>query len=141
MTATRRARKLVSLIAAGTVLLVTGVAFAIDRDGRTRAPADMDVYVKRGERVWRHRKGDPLLPRDTVRVVPRAPGYSYFMVLWQGESGEVELICPWRRERSEALPPPGEPARGAAVLDDQLGPEAFVALFSHKPLRAVDVVA
>jgi len=141
MKATRRVRKLVSVIAAGTVLMLTAPAFG--GDGRdSDLSADFDVYVKRGERVWRHRKGDPLLPGDTVRLLPKAPkGYGYVMGLWQGKSGEVEVIFPWRGERSGALPPPGEMAKGAAVLDAQLGPEAILAIYSVESLLAVDVAA
>ena len=139
MKATKRVRKLVSVIAAGTVLLMTASAFG--GDGRESGePAGLEMYVKRGDTVFRHRPWIQLHPGDTVRFIPRAPGYEYFMVLWQGESGEVEVICPWRGERSEALPEPGEPARGAAETDAQVGPEAIVALYSHEPLLAADVV-
>jgi len=139
MKATKRVRKLVSVIAAGTVMMLTAPAFG--GDGRESGePAGLEMSVKRGDTVFRHRPWKQLHPGDTVRFIPKAPGYKYFMVLWQGESGEVEVICPWRGERSEALPEPGEPAKGAAVLDAQLGPEAIVALFSAEPLLAADVV-
>ena len=139
MTVSKRTRKLVSVFAAGTVLLMTASAFGGDGPERGE-PAGLEMYVKRGDTVFRHRPWKQLHPGDTVRFIPKAPGYSYIMVLWQGEGGEVEVICPWRGERSQALPEPGEPARGAAETDAQLGPEAIVALYSHEPLLAADVV-
>ena len=140
MMTTTSGTRWVTLLIAGGIFLAPASAFG--RDGRELAEgASLALHVTRGDYVFRHRGGQTLQPGDTVRVVPKAPkGYGYFMALWQGKNGEVEVICPWRGGRSEALPEPGEPARGAAALDAQLGPEALVALYSHEPLLAADVV-
>jgi len=100
----------------------------------------MLLYVKRGNDVFRHVPGSTLLVGDTLRVVPVAEGMDYVLLLSRDASGKTQVIYPWDARSSGRLPAPGKPLGGAFQLDEVLGREEFVAVFSKAPLEAQEAL-
>ncbi len=128
-------RTVVPLLLAALALLF--VAVPIDRplDSPTNRPkgtTGLEVYVQRGDDVLRVQSGETLSEGDRLRFATRADGHETVVVLSVDGGGTVSLFYP---ELSDEPPVAVEPhermlLQDAIRLDDAVGPESFVAIFS-----------
>ncbi len=105
-----------------------------------KAASSLILYVKRGQDVFRHEPGTPLRPGDELRVVPVAPERSCILLLLRDAAGDVQIVYPWNGKASGPLPEAGQPVAGAFELDERIGTEEWVAVFSDVPIEAAALV-
>jgi hypothetical protein len=133
-------------VAAGLVLLVLGAWLWWRTPGAVQGPGDappdtyvgvkggasLQVYARRGDRVFPVRPGERLRQGDRLRFAPLLPGPGFVMPLSADAAGRVRLFFPQSRRRAAALRPPLGAAAlpGAIELDDSRGPERLWLLFS-----------
>ncbi|MBM4353203.1 MAG: DUF4384 domain-containing protein [Deltaproteobacteria bacterium] len=105
-----------------------------------KAASSLELYVKRGRDVFRHRPGTPLRPGDVLRVVPVAPERSCILLLLRDAAGDVQVVYPWNGKASGPMPEAGQPVTGAFELDERIGTEEWFAVFSNTPVQAAALV-
>jgi hypothetical protein len=133
------------------VLVLAGLAlFLVLPRGRVHpAPdlgvkggASLQVFVHRGERVWRAEEGEPLSPEDQLRFQVESGGLPYLLIVSIDGAGKPSIYYPFNALRSGPVAS-GEPVAlpYSIILDAAPGPERLYALFSRQPLQATQVRA
>ncbi len=105
--------------------------------------ASLQVYARRGDRVFEVRPGERLRAGDLLRFVPRLPGPGHVMIVAVDAQGGVSLLHPARGPRAAVVRPPlGAPVLpGSVELDGSLGPERLWLLFSTREFELAEVEA
>ena len=95
----------------------------------------LEIFCRRGERVFPVGPGDRLLPEDMIRFVPALPGPGYLMVISVDDQGRASLYYP--NSESAAAPTTGEraPLPGSVILDSSEGPERIFLFYSRTPFE------
>jgi hypothetical protein len=144
----RRQRRLTALgaLAAGIAAVGMGIFFALPRDDdgapiRLKGSDTLLVYCKRGNEVIQVLDGAILHPGDKIRFVHRS-SRPYLMVVNAEERGEVQPFYPFPAGDSVRIPT-GVRAElpGSIELDESVGTERVVAVFSERPLSFAEVRA
>jgi hypothetical protein len=104
--------------------------------------ATLQVFVHRGERVWKAEEGEPLSPDDQIRFQVESGGLPYLLVVSIDGAGKPSVYYPFNALRSGPVET-GEPVAlpYSIILDSAPGPERLYALFSREPLQAAEVRA
>jgi len=105
--------------------------------------ASLQVWARRGERVFPVGPGARLRAGDLLRFVPRLPGPGYMMIVSVDARGKVSPYHPPAGGRAAAVRPPlGAPALpGSIELDESRGPERLWLLFSTREFELGEVEA
>jgi hypothetical protein len=104
--------------------------------------ASLQVFVHRGERVWKAEEGEPLSPDDQIRFQVESGGLPYLLVVSIDGAGKPSIYYPFNALRSGPVET-GEPVAlpYSIILDAAPGPERLYALFSREPLQVTEVRA
>ncbi len=98
-----------------------------------KGPPAIQVFVKRGERVFEVREGEPLRPKDRIRFVVSLPQPGYLRVL-SLNGDDATSFYPPPGAAPVRLPAGRQELPGATELDDGAGPERLWVVFSDEPL-------
>jgi len=98
--------------------------------GLKTAPT-LKMHVRRDGRKFRFDEGMPLHPGDLVLLRPFPAGYDYLLLVHLDPAGETQVVYPWDGKKSAPAPKTGEALKDAFRLDDKIGQECFVAMFSR----------
>lgn len=91
----------------------------------------LEIYVKRGDKVWRLDRSQKLRPRDSLRWIVRGDRPRYLRVLSRDGAGRTSRLFPASAEAG--LVHPGDELPGSFILDDAPGPETLTIVFSDAP--------
>ncbi len=138
----------IGLAAAATVLLLVGGPYLKTDKSTSSPPAVVDatylgdkggvgleVYCKRGGKVFRAHEGAILFVDDMLRFVPRVPakGAQYLMIVSVDSLGTVSRYFPTDSKQAAETPGVNEPLPGSVILDDTPGPERIWLLAAEEP--------
>ena len=102
----------------------------------------LQVFVRRGDRVFAPRSGDALVPGDALRFVVEPRGHRYLLVVSMDGAGKLSVYHPFEGTASAPLGnDPRVELPGSVVLDRAPGPERIFAVFSDEALSAAAVRA
>ncbi|PZR18486.1 MAG: hypothetical protein DI536_00980 [Archangium gephyra] len=103
----------------------------------------LEVYAQRGNGGAFAVGGDtPLQPNDKIRFVVNPAGSKYVMVASHDGAGVFSVYAPFNANSSQPVEAKTKlELPGAVELDDTLGTERVVAVFSDEPLTAAQVEA
>ena len=137
------------LAAATSVALLAGLAVVLmprpddHRNTRTKGGGggpSLEMYVKDAAGVHVGRNGIRLREGDQIQFRYHAFGKRHLMVVSVDSAGIVSSLYPEQPGSSITVEPKGvHVLEGSVILDDALGPEHIVALFSDTPLVYTDV--
>ncbi|MBI5524719.1 MAG: hypothetical protein HY897_00130 [Deltaproteobacteria bacterium] len=100
----------------------------------------VEVYAKRGERVFRVKDGDTLRPGDMLRFISGVPKAGYLMIVSIEEGGAVNLFYPQNGESAMNVNERSSgPLAGSVILDEKAGLERVFVLFSELPFDFKEV--
>jgi hypothetical protein len=139
-------------LAAAAVVLIL-VLVATDRSEqateqeqiRFKGNVSLEVVAKRGDRQFRVAEGARLAKNDALRFVITTASAGYLHLFSLDEQGEVSSFYPESDPASDPSPMPILTAGrhelpGSVVLDDTLGMERFVLVFSSEPFDRAEVL-
>jgi hypothetical protein len=127
-------------LAAAFVLLVAlvplGRAFLSDPPrNREKGSATLEMFVKDAAGVREGTEGMRLREGDQVQFRYRALGRRYLFVVSVDGRGVISPLYPDSETTSIEVRPDGlHTLEGSVILDDAVGPERFLAVFSDRPL-------
>lgn len=98
-----------------------------------KGPPAIQVFIKRGERVFELRDGEPVRPKDRLRFVVSLPRPGYLRVLSLDARGASSFYPPAGAAPAR-LPAGRQELPGATELDASAGPERLWVVFSDEPL-------
>jgi hypothetical protein len=131
--------------AAATLLLIVGLQRDPLPDGGqpgiiAKGGPGLLVAVRRGERLFPMRPGEPIRAGDQIRLVLEHVSYPFVLVASVDGRGASNIYVPYEGSRSLPVPLSDRiEVPGSLVLDDSPGPERLFALFSRVPLDAAAV--
>ncbi|NMB74680.1 MAG: DUF4384 domain-containing protein [Myxococcales bacterium] len=105
-----------------------------------KGPPAIQVFVKRGERVFEIREGEPLRPKDRIRFVVSLPRPGYLRVL-SLNGDDATSYYPPPGATPVRLPAGRQELPGATELDERAGPERLWIVFSDEPLAFEEALA
>lgn len=134
-------------VAAALVMLVfKGQETRLENDGYVgiKGQPTLEIFAIRGDGgPFAVGPGVPLHPKDRIRFVVSPAGAKYLLVASRDGAGTFSIYHPFGAQQSQALN--DMKARldvpGAVELDETLGPERVVAVFSEEPVMAEQVEA
>ena len=106
----------------------------------TKSSVGLMLYVKRNDRVFHHREGEPLRGGDMVRVVPVSAEHGFLLLLYRDSDGEVQVVHPWEETESSPISKPSSPLAGSLILDPNPGIEYVLGFFSDSAVPAKSAV-
>lgn len=113
--------------------------------GRKGNPVELAVFAQRAGTQLQVKKGTTMKPGDKLRFVVNPGKDQYVMIASRDGAGAFNVYYPFNGQTSAAVSglPGGNRVElpGAVELDDTLGEERLVAVFSEKPVQASDVDA
>ncbi|GMU62456.1 MAG: hypothetical protein AMXMBFR34_42190 [Myxococcaceae bacterium] len=108
------------------------------------ASPSLEVVALRGETQFPVKSGAELKPKDRIRFVVNPAGAQYVLIASRDGAGVFTVYHPFGAAESvkldSALPKKLE-LPGSVELDDTLGTEHLVAVFSSQPVKSADVEA
>ena len=136
------ARPSLALASAAMLLLAAGVWQFIPKErpyigvkGGADADLAVEVFCKRGERVFRVSDGDALLPDDMLRFAPTILKKGFLMIVSIEEGGTVNLYYPVGGGKAALIDQSTKTLPGSIVLDESKGAERLFVVFSEKPFN------
>jgi hypothetical protein len=149
------ARFNLKLLVPAAGLLAAGLVAFVSLEGGDGTQTEDDIYVgvkgggpmlavfaQRDARVFEVKPGAKLKAGDRIRFKVAAAGLPYVLVASRDGKGAFTVYAPWGAMESIKLEPqaPGNvELPGAVELDDTLGTEQLVAVFSSSPVKATEV--
>ncbi|MBN1307127.1 MAG: hypothetical protein JXA18_04365 [Chitinispirillaceae bacterium] len=131
-------------VAAGLVLAVGAGSLLVDRSGdgyRTKGGVALNLFVQdgSGEPVVR---GEPVFsPGERIQFTYSCGGERYFILASVDDMGRISVYYPAEGDRSMPLEPGRDlPLPNSILLDEYIGNELYIAVFSARPLRVARVV-
>jgi hypothetical protein len=131
---------------AATLVLLVGAGLVVrlrERPSRFRikGAADIAMFVKVGEQTIEKRLNHVYHPGEYVQITYSCAEADRLALLSIDEQGKVSIYYPSDGDSSVALQKGSNvPLPNSILLDDYIGKELFVAVFSKRPLYVPDVV-
>jgi hypothetical protein len=105
----------------------------------------IDIYAQRaGGEAFPVKAGGQLKPKDKIRFVVNPAGAKYVLIASKDGAGAFTVYHPFGATESARLDsavPKKQELPGSVELDETLGTEHLVAVFSDAPIKAADVKA
>jgi hypothetical protein len=112
--------------------------------GLKGATPSMEIVALRGETQFPVKPGAQLKPKDRIRFVVNPAGAQYLLIASQDGAGAFTVYHPFgaaESTRLESTLPRKVELPGSVELDETLGTEHVVAVFSDAPVKATDLEA
>ena len=94
----------------------------------------LEVVAERGGKQFPLKPGTALQPKDKVRFLVNAAGSKYVMIASKDGAGTFTVYYPYNGPQSAAVG--GRELPGSVELDEVVGKEWLVAVFSDAPVKA-----
>lgn len=139
----------VGLAAAATFAVVSATGPGTQTEdelyiGLKGASPSMEIVALRGETQFPVKPGAELKPKDRIRFVVNPAGAQYLLIASKDGAGAFTVYHPFGATESTRLAgslPKKLELPGSVELDETLGTEHVVAVFSDAPVKATDVEA
>jgi hypothetical protein len=126
---------------AASVLLLAGAGIiyrqlSFPQSSRLKGEAvEMNVYVKTAAGAIESRKEHWYAPGEQIQITYSCAALNRLILLSVDERGTISTYCPIRGDSSVTLEQgAGLPLPNSIILDDYIGKELIVAIFSRRPL-------
>lgn len=129
-------------LAAAALVAVVATPWAAEEEpylGVKGGGAAMEVVAHSGGGQFAVKSGARLRPKDRIRFVVEPAGAKYLLIASKDGQGNVTVYHPYDGRQSAAVGPGRQELPGAIELDEVLGPERLLAIFSDAPLSADEV--
>lgn len=122
------------ILAAGTATLLVNRQTG---DGyRTKGAVALKLFVQDSAGVPAERTAPVCVPGERIQFTYSCGNERYFMLMSVDGTGAVSVFYPARGDSSVAIEPGNDlPLPNSIVLDDYIGKEWYVAVFSTRPLH------
>jgi hypothetical protein len=139
----RPAFTVLALAASLVVGLTTVSQFQARTDGvRFKGSAAVAIHVHNADGTIATRDSGAFAPGEQIQFTVTSSGYKNLILMGIDTSGTISTYFPANGDSSGVLTPgAGIPLPNSIILDDYIGPELFVALFSIDPLAIASATA